>query len=187
MPERVGGTADPGWAVRRHRCDAAMEELIRSAADDRTSCGTSSSTGQRCPSSSEASDQAVESSTVLPEDLRLVFVAIRREPLVREGFRVRPRGLGVRIVARPHDVVDPDVVPLSQADRVLHKRRVHLTLEVVAGRLGQLALGPEPVLLPEMVGVVLEERNTTDMRLHGDVLQGWETIHDETLDKFRDR
>src|SRR4051794_1875508 len=49
--------------------------------------------------------QAVELGAVLPEDLGLLFFTEGREPLVGECLRVGPRGLGVRVVARPHDVV----------------------------------------------------------------------------------
>ena len=109
------------------------------------------------------------------------------EPLVGERLRVRPRGLGVRVVARPHDPVDADVVPLAQAHRVLHERRPHLTLEVEARRLGELALGPVPVLLPEVVRVVLEERDPADLALDRDEPEVGVPLHHESVDELADR
>ena len=108
---------------------------------------------------------------VLPEDLALVLFAERREPLVGQGFGVGPGRLRVRVVARPHDVVDPDVVALAQADRVLHEGAEHLPAEVEARWLLQLALRPVPVLLPQVVGVVLEERDPADLALDRDELE----------------
>src|SRR5262249_60871685 len=78
------------------------------------------------------SGEPVELGAVLPEDLRPVLLPVRREPLVGQGLRVGPRRLGVRVVARPHDVVDADVVALAQTDGVLHERGEHLPGEVVA-------------------------------------------------------
>ena len=72
-------------------------------------------------------------------------------------------------------------------DRVLHERAEDLAVEVVARRLGQLALGPEAVLLPQVVGVVQEERDPADLALDRDELQLGVALHDEPVDELGDR
>src|SRR5579862_3327189 len=134
-----------------------------------------------CPS------ESIELGAVLPEDLFLVLVTELGEPLVGQALGVRPRGLGVRIVAGPHEVVDPDVVAFAEADRILHEGPEHLAPEIEARRLLQLALGPVPVLLPQVVGVVLEEGDPADLTLDGDELQVRVALHHEAVDQLRDR
>src|ERR1019366_2115965 len=132
-------------------------------------------------------DESVEFGAVLPEDFRLLLVAEWREPLVGEGFRVGPGRLGVWVVACPHDVVDANVITLAQPHWVFHEGAKHLPPEIVARWFGELALGPEAVLFPEMIGVVEEEGDPTDLTFDRDELELGVALHDQAVDELRHR
>ena len=85
-----------------------------------------------------------------------------------DALRVRPVRVGVRVVGRPHDLVEADLVAVADAVGVLDERRPHVVAEVLARHPGQAHAGAEPATEEVVVEVVAEVGDPADARLDRD-------------------
>src|SRR3954447_4417031 len=81
--------------------------------------------------------EAVEPHRVAGEDLLALGPGNARERRLDRAPRVGPVGADVRVIARPQDPVDTDVVAVAEPERVGHVREVEVPLDVLTGRRGK--------------------------------------------------
>src|SRR5438309_8651282 len=92
-----------------------------------------SCTGTRCDYRAALRLETVEPGGIAAGNLEFVLGARVLEVARYDLLRMRPgRGL-VRVVGRPHQLVDADEMAALDADEVVDVRGPHLTLEVLAG------------------------------------------------------
>src|SRR5439155_18169461 len=92
----------------------------------------------------------------------------------------------VRVVARPHDVLDPRLAMELHAGPVLDQGLVPLAVPVEARRLGDDRSGPEAVLLEGRVHALEEVRDPADARLDDDETQARVARADAAEDELGD-
>src|SRR4029450_6817143 len=78
--------------------------------------------------------KAVQPGRVVPNDQELFFLGNSLEVPFDHLPRMRPGRHGVRVVGRPHDVLDPDELAARHSHPIVDEGREDLTAEVLARR-----------------------------------------------------
>src|SRR5262245_14156260 len=138
-----------------------------------------------------ASVQMIELGRVRAGDEASLLVGHVLEVLDENLARLRPGAVRVRIVGRPHDVVEPGAVTLGDAGEVLDEGGVSLAVPVRARLLGEDRLGPEAVLVERLVHALDEVRYPADAALDQHELElgvaGQDAGEDQRGDGLADR
>src|SRR5581483_542845 len=100
--------------------------------------------------------------------------------------RARPRRVAVRVVARPHDVVETRLAAEPHARAVLDEGRVALAVPVDARLLGDDRVRPEAVLHERAVHALEEVRKPADPRLDDDEAEAGVARADAAEDELGD-
>src|SRR6267143_3849561 len=176
---------------RRSSANTRCAAPVNSLSAVRTASGSSAdpaAMGQR--SGTRSGVEAVEPGGVGAGDLELVLGARILEVARDDLLRVRPgRGL-VRVVGRPHHLVDADEMAAGDADEVVDIGGPHLALEVFA-RLELIGeAGGDALALEGAVHALQIIGQPADIVLGGDELQLWKAVEhageDQDAERFLD-
>src|SRR5439155_289319 len=102
-------------------------------------------------------------------------------------LRVRPRRRLMRIVGRPHELVDADEMTVGHADVVVDVRTVHLAVEVLTRFQRQLEAGREPTPLEGAVHALQVVREPPAVVLGRDDLEVREAVEHAGEDEHAER
>src|SRR3954447_16654350 len=99
---------------------------------------------------------------------------------------MRPRRVGMRVIALPQDAIDADVVPSLDADALVDEAHPDVATEDVGGALVVHAR-PVAVTLPLTIGALERERHPPDAALRQRELDIREAARDAAHDQVHAR
>src|SRR5580704_16057573 len=188
VARRRPSAAKPNTTTERtSSANACCAAAVNSLSVVRTASGNWAETAATSQPGVRLSVETVEPGGVGAGDLEAVFGAGVLEVARDDVLRMRPGRSLVRVIRRPHQLVDADEVPVGDADIVIDVGGPHLTLEILARFQLVRKAGRDALALEGAVHALQIIRQPADIVLGRDDLQFREAVEHAREDQHAER